>query len=235
MIMEKTLEKGLSKERIMSRIQKAMNLAKDESNSNEAQNAMLMAQRLMTKYDIEMSEVSSQTKKEEKKEMVDESITNRGRTPAWKASLAMVIGDNFKCYTYKNKGNGSSSIYFLGMKNDVVLAKEMFDFATIILEKTVKKYLYQEKKIRGDKFYSTGLRNDYILGFISGLRDKFAEQVEELCLTPMLAKDKELVSEFHSRGFSKGVSSSIKRSHDKNAYQSGHKEGKSLNKHTDIG
>lgn len=220
-------------DKIMTRIRKAMNLSKDNANDNESQNAMLLAQRLMAKYGIDMSEVSN-SEEETSNEMIDEAITEKGRTPNWKKLLAMVVANNFRCYSYTRTGFGKSRLFFLGMKGDVALAKEMFEFAISVLQNSVRKYLKEQKSVRDD-YNPTGLRNDYISGFISGLESKFTEQVEELNLTPMLVKDDTLVDEFQSRSFRTKKSSSVKRSHDGNAYSSGHKKGKSLTKHQRIG
>ena len=45
------------KEKIIEKIKKALALANNNKNPNEAQAAMLMAQKMMAKYHIEMQEV----------------------------------------------------------------------------------------------------------------------------------------------------------------------------------
>lgn len=216
------------KESIMAKIRKALALANDGANDQECETAMLMAQRLMAKHGVDMSEVEQE--QEETKEISDEAITERGRTPYWKKSLAMVIAENFRCYSYTRTGFGKSRLFFLGVKEDVELAKELFEFAVNVLERSVRNYLRKQREERGDSYEGSGLRNDYILGFIDGLKEKFAEQVEELCLTPALVKDEELVEVYERRNFRRGRSSSVSRSFDGNAYSSGHREGKSLSK-----
>jgi hypothetical protein len=223
------------RENVMTKIRKALALANDGASDHECETALLMAQRLMTKYGIDMSEVESQDTDEQGKEVVHENVTERGRTPYWKKALSNVIADNFRCYNYTRTGGGKSRIVFLGTKEDVALAKELFDFAVNVLEKSVRKYLREQRRERGDDFNSTGVRNDYIIGFIDGLRAKFKEQVEELCLTPMLVKDNEVIAEHDRMRFRRSSSSSIQRGFDSGAYSSGHREGKSLSKHSRIG
>jgi hypothetical protein len=222
------------KENVMSKIRKALALANDSANDHECETALLMAQRLMVKHGIELSEVES-IAEEESKEVVEQNITDRGRTPYWKKALATVIADNFRCYNFNRVGGGKSRIVFLGVKQDVELAKELFDFAVNVLETSVKRYLKQLRKERGELDNPTGIRNDYIIGFIHGLRQKLADQVEELCLTPMLVKDDALVETYNGMRFTSGRSSSVQRGHDSSAYNSGHKEGSSLSKHSRIG
>jgi hypothetical protein len=221
------------RESIMAKVRKALALASDGADDAECETALLMAQRMMAKHGIDMSEVEGG--EEEKKEVVDEPITERGRTPFWKKSLAMVIGDNFRCYTYTRTGGGKSRIIFLGVKGDVELAKELFEFAVNVLEQSVRRYLRKERRERGEEYESTGLRNDFIIGFIDGLREKFSEQVKELNLMPMLVKDDALVEVYEKRSFTSGTRSRVQRGYDSSAYNSGHREGKSLSKHTRIG
>jgi hypothetical protein len=219
------------KDSVISKIRKALAISQDGANDQECETALLMAQRLMAKHGIDMSEVENV---EDGKEVVHENITDRGRTPYWKKALAKVIADNFRCYTYNRTGGGKSRIVFLGTKSDVELAKELFEFAVNVLQQSVKKFLAEQKKERGDDYSGTGLRNDYILGFVDGLREKFLEQVKELSLTPALVKDKEVVSAHESMNFRRTSGSRIQRQFDRGAYQSGHSEGRSLSKNTKL-
>lgn len=221
------------RENVMEKIRRALALANDRANDAECETAMLMAQRLMTKHGIEMSEVEAD--EQPSREVIHENITDRGRTPYWKKALASVIADNFRCYNYTRTGGGLSRIVFLGVKGDVELAKELFEFAVNVLDRGVKKFMRDLKKERGGVLSNAnGIRNDYIIGFIDGLRKKFHDQVEELCLTPMLVKDDALVEVYNHMAFTRGRSSSVQRGYDKSAYSSGHREGSSLSKHSRL-
>jgi hypothetical protein len=221
---------AMSNESILRRIKKALALAENNTSAEEAQTALLMAQSLMAKHSIEMSDVIEEEK--QLKVVVHEGITDYGRTPFWKKSLAQVIGDNFRCMAYTSSGRGKSKLIFLGLKEDTSLAKEMFEFAVNSLTYSVNRYMRERRKIEDS--VERGVRNDYILGFIAGLRDKFKEQVNKNNWGLVLVKDTLVVQEIDRMGFSVSSGSKIQRGHSSEARQSGYKAGKSLSRNNQL-
>lgn len=211
-------------ESILIKIKKALALA-NSGDTNESQTAMLMAQRLMAKHGIELSEVEEV--EEQAKEVVDEQVTNRGRTPFWKKQLASVVAENFRCTNYNSRWGGKSIIRFIGLKEDVEIAKEIYKFAVEVLERTCNAYIKNVVLEQGDAD-TYGLRNDYRLGFIKGLKEKYTEQVEKMDLAPILVQDMLVVQKVENMGFTKGVSSKVRRSGSQDAYNQGFQTGKSL-------
>lgn len=212
-------------ESILLKIKKALALAND-SDSNEAQTAMLMAQRLMAKHGIDISEVEEV--EQQTKEVDDETIVGRGRTPSWKKRLASVIAENFRCTNYTRTWGGKSSIHFIGLKGDIEIAKSVFEFAVGVLETTCSAYINNIKK-QGVEFDAYGLRNDFRIGFINGLKQKYKEQVEQLNLSLVLVQDALVIQEVEKKGLRTiRVGNNARRSGDKDAYNNGFNTGKNL-------
>lgn len=89
-------------ENIILKIKKLLALSKS-SNQNEAQNAMLKAQKLLIKYKLSLQEIESYSI--EKIKIEDFKTNQKFRGKSWKGNLAQVIADNFGCFLYYNTGN----------------------------------------------------------------------------------------------------------------------------------
>jgi hypothetical protein len=214
----------MERERIIDKVRKAIALSTYNPSAEEGQTALLKAQELMAKHNIGMDEVGD---KKIEKEVVVADLTSRGRTPFWKKSLAKVISENFRCMAYTSKFGGKSSLKILGLTEDVELAKEMFDFAVGTLEYSVGEYMKRLRRELGVGG-STGVRNDYILGFIKGLNDKFRKQVEQNNWALVLVKDELVTQHIENMRFTSGKTSKVQRSNNKDAYNSGYERGKTL-------
>lgn len=179
-------------EDVIYKIQRLLALSKS-SNENEAQNAMMMAQRLLIKYKLSIKDVE-QYKKEFIK--VDENRTGiKFRGSNWKANLARVIADNFGCYLFYRTGR-THEICFYGKEEDVIICNIMLEYAiksiNINGDKLIKK-LKQDKRRK----HFNGIKNDYALGFVRGLDERFKEQLksnEEWAL--VLVKDQVVIDSY---------------------------------------
>lgn len=131
---------------IVEKIQKMLATANDKAASeSEAQTALLMAQKLMAKHGLEMTDVEAHADSEQKKEIVKD-FTEAQKTEWWQGRLANVIADNFKCFIYVSRYGGSQRIIFVGLKQDAEIAKTVYMFAASILPHLAKKYLKDRKK-----------------------------------------------------------------------------------------
>lgn len=162
-------------ERILKRVRKALNLA-NSKNDEESHTAMLLAQQMMAKYGIEMEDVNAHLEEAPQKEVMEMYATKATKLQWWQKEVAGVVANNFRCYTFWRTRNGKSRIVFLGLKEDTKIAREVFAYAQDSIEYFSILYL-NEKGVEGISERSK-IRNDYISGFISGLRDRFREQVD---------------------------------------------------------
>jgi hypothetical protein len=209
--------------KIISKVKKLLALAKDNPNDNEADTAMLMVQELLAKYNISMSDIDS-SDDENEKNVIEESVTKFTRTPWWKKELAVIIAENFKCKTFLSVGQGKTKIVFLGLEMDVIIAKDVFQYAEIVIDRLAKSYV---NKIYREGKSTKGVRNEFIWGFLKGLRDKFREQVEKNDWGLILVTDALVEKAFADKNLRKGSNSGIAPnfSGDLNARQEGYSEG----------
>lgn len=202
----------------VEKIQKLLALS-ESSNENEAKLSMLKAQELLAKHKLSLKEV-----KEFKTTNIKEKRTNISFTKAkWKAQLARVIADNFGCYHYF-KTRRSHTIVFFGREEDVTVCNIVMEYAVDCIESAVKRLRYQYAK---DGFSTRGLENDYALGFIEGLQEKYEEQKkanQEWSL--VLVKDAEVVEAYKRIKFNKTINTATQFQGYSDAYKIGHKDGK---------
>lgn len=158
---------------IILKIQKLLALSKS-SNDNEAQNAMMMAQRLLIKYKLSMKDIEQYENQDIK---VDENRTEikfRGRN--WKSNLSQVIADNFGCYLFYRTGR-THEICFYGKEEDVIICNIMLQYAIKCINSNGDKLIKKLKQDRRRKHFE-GIKSDYALGFVKGLDERFKEQIK---------------------------------------------------------
>lgn len=213
------------KDEIIIKINKLLALSKS-SNENEAQNAMLKAQMLLAKYKLSMKEVESYSNKNIKIE--DFKTKEKFRGKSWKSNLAKVIADNFGCFLYYNTGNYKvHRVCFYGKEEDVIIANIMFEYAVKWINLEGNKLVKRMKQDRRRKYFD-GIKNDYALGFIAGLKERFRKQITENKEWGLiLQKDQVVIESYNkfSRGFGKiSVDESFNRHYE--AYKQGEHDGK---------
>lgn len=212
-------------EKLFAKIHNLFKLAEGNSNENEAQNAMLKAQQIMAQNGIEQSEVKQILKP---KEVLSEQITEVGRLAWWEKSLAVIIAKNFRCeiYIHKTRYKGGS-VVFLGLKDDIQLAKMVYNFASLAIENDTLNFIKQYKKQY--VVYNVGIKNDFMIGWVKGLDAKYKEQVNKNGWGLILVKDPLVQQELAKIHLRKGQSSSITRGHNNNAYGKGFENGNKFN------
>lgn len=80
--------------KIIEKVQNLLELAYDAPNDEEGQTALLMAQKLMVKHNLSMSDVTTARKIDKIGETVG---TWEYRLPWWQEKLAAILGENFRC------------------------------------------------------------------------------------------------------------------------------------------
>jgi hypothetical protein len=170
-----------AKEEMLEKVKKLLALGDASKNNSdeEAKSAMLMAQKLMAKYDISVEEVEEPKEQQYAHEMCEHKWDYAYRIP-----LAHVLAKNFRCMLY----NHGKRIVFMGHPSDAKICKATFEFA------------YQFIQRRGNSIYNKrysmglptkGVFNSYATGFISGLQEAFDAQCQALAIvTPPDVVDK---------------------------------------------
>ena len=91
---------------ILEKISKALRLGNNNTNENEAQSAILAAQRLMAKYHVSEEDVNEFLNENEKQDeqVIEENADNEMNNDKWKRRLMITIAKNFRCDVFYRGG-----------------------------------------------------------------------------------------------------------------------------------
>lgn len=223
---------------IINKIKGLLAIANDQKSDEESQSAFILAQKLMMKHEISMTEVEGRS---DAPSIADGQVTVHKKLFWWERRLAQVISENFRVKFYynnkilDNETQRKRAIYFLGFDNDIALAKEMYLLAYEAILFYSNRYVdsfYDDRTSRTRIHRITnGVKNSYMLGFLQGLEQKFEEQVKEMqqeygliVLVP-----KEVAEEYDNRfDGTKGISFKLPPIEESFAYEKGFYEGNSI-------
>lgn len=216
----------MTKEDALKKIKYALALS-ESNNINEAQSAMLFAQKLMVKYCISESDLSEHEEKQAMKKIRTISIVqDKARLMWYEKQLAQVIATNFKVVCYSSGSRtASKKINYMGLEEDVEIAQEVFAFAfnrmTTFADNEVKRIESKERS------YKSSFKNDFYRGFIDGLDKAFKQQVETNDWGLVLVLDSLVVKEREKLNLVTKKPTGIppKFSNDKSLYNEGYRHG----------
>lgn len=178
----------MKKDYIINKIRKLLALASSK-NENEAQSALLMAQKLMAIHNIEMSQIDSVRNDHN---VIEEEAESKRHKTIWKRRLAQVIANNFKCDTFF-RGFGTYSTIFVGKRENIDICETVYLAAVRFINKFFSEYWRKQNRPVSE---SIKLKNSYALGFIYKLNEKFKEQkiiAEQEGWALVLVKDSDVV------------------------------------------
>lgn len=200
-------------EKAITTIQKLLTTASDKgATKNEALMAALKAQELMAKYDISITDV---TECEEEIKADDPVYVGRGNK--WKYALASVVAKNFCC---KVLAKGSRNIIFYGYKRHTEVAKSVFEYLFKMGVRLATSYVRKAKK---DGTPNVGIYNTFVIGYLDGI----SSVLEKQCVALALVIPTEVVESFEeATKKSKKVTTSLKCTHNQDAYRNGKGAGK---------
>lgn len=206
--------------KIVEKVQKLLALS-ESSNENEAQCAMLKAQELLFKHKLSIKEVKEF--KINNSSTIKEKVSAVTFTQAnWKGKLAKVIADNYGCYLYF-KTRRNHTITFFGREEDALICNIVLEYAIDCIKSMVKRirYIYTKKGLS-----VRGLENDYAIGFIRGMKDKFEEQRKNNKVWGLvLVKDAEVIKAYENIEFKKTVKVTTAIQRDRWIYSKGYEQG----------
>lgn len=217
-------------ERVIQKVQKALALANDKKNhAEESETALLLAQKLLAKHNLSIADVQSfGDVGTVKKEVVEGDATHYTRLQWWVKILHGIIASNFRCYSLRYLASGKSKLVFVGTKEDVEVAIAVYKFAEENIRRHANHYVSSVTN-SSDRTYRNSIRNDYIGGYLSGLKAKFEEQVKNEGWGLVLVKDKEVVDYYENIGARKSKTrTSASFGGDPLARSQGYSDGKSF-------
>lgn len=211
---------------ILDRISKALRLGTNNSNENEAQNAILAAQRLMAKYHISQEDVNDFLSENENKstEIIEENAESEMNNDKWKRRLMITIAKNFRCSIFYRSGK----LILVGAKEDILISKRVYLYAKQAILNNFKIFFKENYELYA---VNSSIRNkykrEYALGFIKGLSEKFEMQKanSELSLVVVNQDVKEYFKNIKFSGVRRDRNSYIT---DTYCFQEGKRKGKNL-------
>lgn len=210
-------------EKVRVTIKKLLALAND-ANDHESQVALLKAQELMLKHNLneaELDEVESVAKLN-----IENRVIIKGKPQLWLYELATIISRNFKVKFYYTPYHNSVDFHFLGRGSDVDIAEITFNYAWASVKQCSRDFM-QLKHIKRKYKRKFELRRDYIAGYLQGLHKKFVEQVQNKSFSLALTIHPAVIEEHKALGLVKGKDTSHEVK-DEEAYRTGFAEGLSF-------
>ncbi|MCI8993142.1 MAG: DUF2786 domain-containing protein [Eubacterium sp.] len=160
--------------KIIDKIEKLISLS-GSSNENEARAAMLKAQELMAKYEIDREQVEG---RETERPVV--GFTSSPYREEWIHMVSATIAENFRCRSIsiaRNNSGGSFRIRFYGYEEDAEICINIFNYAIKVIRKKFMtlRAIYAEAQ----KEFGKTEKSNYVIGFCYGLEKNFDEQKKQ--------------------------------------------------------
>lgn len=173
--------------RVIEKIKKLLRLSKSD-NVGEANNALRLAQKLMSENGIYIQESDEMDKEEAPMSKIIQEKTNG--LSVHRRRLATVMAKHFKVRVLL-AGGLSGRIEVVGNKEDIEVFIEVFEWTYLVFKKLCKKYLDQRRKDFGlmwSRSVALRMQNDYFEGFASGVVQSLVENVKEHALMIVVPK-----------------------------------------------
>lgn len=221
-------------EKIIKKVKGLLTLSRDHKDDEESQSAFIMAQKLMIKYNLSALDVDDYESDEALKNMAQVHVTVAKRLFWWERQLARIIAQNFRVKNFLTTSYGKKQITFFGYGGDLELAKEMYILAYDVLVSHSSEYIKNHYKTTNEersRYYTESIKSSYINGFLSGLSERFEEQVSQLREEfPLMVLIPEEVEEAYKEMSESWSSTKLSKPNVKSAqaYKSGFKNAKSV-------
>ncbi|WP_373197469.1 DUF2786 domain-containing protein [Streptococcus sanguinis] len=158
-------------DKIILKVQNLLELAYDAPNDEEGQSALLMAQKLMVKHNLAMSDIQ----KIHKNNIGETVAASEYRMVWWKEKLAGILGANFRCKVIRQRkvDEGITKMIFFGYDSDAEFCTKVYKGAVLYLEYRLKRLFPTITKARWKDY-----KKSYLFGFLTGLNERFEKQTQ---------------------------------------------------------
>lgn len=163
-----------NKERVIEKILKIFELAKNNPNKEEAAAAAAKAQKLLAQYHIEMSDLDDIDCNNANAIVEEEYVTGNGNK--WKYGLAAIVARNFRSKIFRR---GTSKIVFYGFTTDTIAARNTFEFLFSTGNLLAQREYTKARKEGRSTHY---LKNTYLDGFMHGVANVLDKQCTALMI-----------------------------------------------------
>ena len=158
-------------DKIILKVQNLLELAYDAPHDEEGQSALLMAQKLMVKHNLAMSDIQ----KIHKNNIGETVAASEYRMVWWKEKLAGILGANFRCKVIRQRkvDEGITKMIFFGYDSDAEFCTKVYEGAVLYLEYRLKRLFPAITKARWKDY-----KKSYLFGFLTGLNERFEKQTQ---------------------------------------------------------
>lgn len=165
-------------EKILEKVRKLLALVGNNPSQEEATAAALKAQQLISKYNLNLTDIEKETLE------MSQAEYETGVDKSWKYGLANTVSDNFRvCCFWINR----RKVVFYGYKQDVEVASQVFGFLFKTGERGARaacRVAYKERGTESGVYYS------YTRGFTSGVKSALdAQSTSLMIVTPKEVKE----------------------------------------------
>lgn len=203
--------------KITDKIQKLLNLAGNNPNEEEAQAALLKAQKLMAQYNVDLESLG-----DGKKELKCSLELTKVKTNPRDNQVHIIIADAFACKPLISCGR---HIMFFGREDNAKAAKSCMEFIHKTLEQGIRR-VCKEYGLKSSERGASDIYNGYAKGFIEGLKETVGAQTVALAVVVPEDVKEAFSKKFPSLKSYKGKSASWDPSY-KDAYHQGKQDGRS--------
>lgn len=215
-------------DKIIDRVKKLLELAKSPE-PEEAKAALLKAQELMMKYNINLTDAELNERNTDSVVTKSYIFHKKLKRQQHHLNIASLLAHNFRTKTYYS----NLGIYFVGFEEDATTCVLLMDFLVQFIENAFPIFLKEDKKKNPLKYYGEGqsyskfIKRSWISGFVSGLAQAFEDRLidksyEIMVITPTAVE--EAYNELTLRTVSHKPRYEQK---DRSAYTQGFEKGKS--------
>lgn len=162
----------MTREEMIKRVQGCLALT-SSTNENEAQAALLMAQKLLAKYHLSMADVVDGVGVAKEEPIVKVRVISISGLRPWVRDLAMVVGKNFRCVVGFAAKDTKYPV-FVGYRTDAAVAHDVFVTAFNFCERKGDN-LAQTYNDRG--LSARGVKVNFCSGFVDGLQKAYEDQI----------------------------------------------------------
>lgn len=159
---------------IISRVQKLLSLAHNNTNLNEASAAAAAAQKMIEQYNLDMAQIAANNGEDAiSGEEISKEHTPlyRGRNAiTWKSSLADVISRSNHCRVFLTGGD----IHLVGKKTNVELTRFVYSYVSNEIERLCS------IAMKANSGAGKGYSNNFKLGAVSAVRDNLKKSQAEV-------------------------------------------------------
>lgn len=203
--------------KIADKIQKLLNLAGNNPNEEEAQAALLKAQKLMAQYNVDLESLG-----DGKKELKCSLELTKVKANPRDNQVQVIIANAFACKPIISCGR---HLMFFGREDNAKAAKSCMEFIHKTMERGIRR-ICREYGLESSERGASAIYNGYAKGFIEGLRDTVGAQTVALAVVVPEDVKEAFAKKFPNVSKYKSKSTTWDPSY-VNAYHQGKQDGRS--------